>query len=86
MVGKGGGAGFQDCPLSLELNPEKTPWSAVFPLFGRLRRDAAVEHMAGVSKLVGTIACIDETEQRVHSDLRPDRYKPNSPAVRPTPP
>lgn len=48
MAGKGGGAGFQDCPLSLELDAEKTPWAAVFPLFGRLRRDASVEHMAGV--------------------------------------
>lgn len=55
---KGGGAGFQDCPSSLELNPEKTPWSAVFPLFGRLRRDASVEHMAGVSKDVAIQAFI----------------------------
>ena len=48
-VGGGGGAVLQECPLSLELDPEKTPWSTVFPLFGRLRRDASVEHMAGVS-------------------------------------
>lgn len=50
-VGSGGGAGLQECPSSLELEPEKTPWSTVFPLFGRLRRDASVEHMAGVSRL-----------------------------------
>lgn len=49
-VGSGGGAGLLECPSSLELNPDKTPWSAVFPLFGRLRRDASVEHMAGVSE------------------------------------
>lgn len=49
-AGGGGGAGLQVCPSSLELDPEKTPWSAVFPLFGRLRRDASVEHMAGVSE------------------------------------
>lgn len=47
-TGKGGGAGFKECPTSLELNPEKTPWSAVFPLFGRLRRDTSVDHLAGV--------------------------------------
>lgn len=49
IVGSGGGSGFQICPLSLELDAEKTPWSSVFPLFGRLRRDASVDHMAGVS-------------------------------------
>lgn len=49
MAGAGGGAGLQVCPASLELDPAKTPWSTVFPLFGRLRRDASVEHMAGVS-------------------------------------
>ena len=50
VAGSGGaGAALQMCPLSLELDPEKTPWSTVFPLFGRLRRDASVEHMAGVS-------------------------------------
>lgn len=53
MVGGGGSAGLQKCPLSLELDPEKTPWSTVFPLFGRLRRDASVEHMAGVRKRCG---------------------------------
>lgn len=53
MVGGGGSAGLQKCPLSLELDPEKTPWSTVFPLFGRLRRDASVEHMAGVRKRFG---------------------------------
>lgn len=51
-MGGGGGAGLQECPLSLELDPEKTPWSTVFPLFGRLRRDASVEHMAGVSYIL----------------------------------
>lgn len=49
LAGKGGGGGFPECPLSLELTPEKTAWSTVFPLFGRLRRDASVEHLAGVS-------------------------------------
>lgn len=48
VAGKGGGAGFRECPTSLELDPEKTPWAAVFPLFGRLRRDASVDHLAGV--------------------------------------
>lgn len=48
IVGSGGGAALLECPSSLELDPEKTPWSTVFPLFGRLRRDASVEHMAGV--------------------------------------
>lgn len=47
-VGSSGGAALQECPSSLELDPKKTPWCAVFPLFGRLRRDTSVEHMSGV--------------------------------------
>lgn len=49
MGGTGGGAGLQECPTSLEIEPGKTPWAGVFPLLGRLRRDASVEHLAGVS-------------------------------------
>lgn len=49
MGGTGGGAGLQECPTSLEIEPRKTPWAGVFPLLGRLRRDASVEHLAGVS-------------------------------------
>lgn len=48
MGGTGGGAGLQECPTSLEIEPGKTPWAGVFPLLGRLRRDASVEHLAGV--------------------------------------
>lgn len=54
----GGGAGLPECPLSLELDPEKTPWSTVFPLFGRLRRDASVEHMAGVRLSIFSLVCL----------------------------
>lgn len=56
-VGSGGGAGLLECPESLELDPEKTPWSTVFPLFGRLRRDASVEHLKGVRKTAECRCC-----------------------------
>lgn len=53
LAGQGAGAGLPECPRSLELEPTKTPWSTVFPLFGRLRRDASVEHLAGVRPRFG---------------------------------